>query len=90
MEDCPCSFLSYGFHSKCVAVTGRKQWGLFGSQKCVSKQAPENRLLFENPLALLVNDLAAFDVNHGNSIIEISKTVRADEPVALIFAIDGF
>ena len=90
MEACPCSILSSGFHLQCVAVTGRKRCELFGSQKCVSKQAPENRLLFENPLALLVNNLAAFDMNRGDSIIKIGKTVRADEPVALRFAIDGF
>lgn len=90
MEACPCSFLSSGFRSKLVAVTGRKRCGLFGSRQMRAVANTENRLLFKNPLALLVNNLAAFDMNHGDGIIEIGKTVGTDEAVALGLAIDGF
>ena len=91
MEACPCSFLSSGFHSKLVAVkqAGNDGWHS-GSRQMYAVADTENRLLFKNTLALLVNNLAAFDMNHSNGIIEIGKTVRADEAVALGLAIDGF
>ena len=47
-------------------------------------------ILFKNSLALLVDNLAAFDMDHGNGIIKVGKTVGTDEPVALGLAIDGF
>ena len=83
------SFIRLSFKA-CCCNRPETVAGIPVHDKCKLKRTPENRLSFENPLALLVDNLAAFDVYHGNGIIKIGKTVRADEPVALGLAIDSF